>query len=108
MGVGDTFLFYDYVSDDTTTYTVKMTSAVATAGGFTLQSDPLSQPFYPYGTKNMRHVWGKDGSGHRTRLPCAEPDNAKFVGGGTFTIGARTYGVEGAVGEKRALNNLGG
>jgi hypothetical protein len=107
MGVGDSFGFYMYTSDDTTAYGVKLSAAVATAGGFSDPAAPGSDKMWPFESRNMRHVLGKDGSGHRTRLPIAENDDTKYVSGGTFTLGARTYTIEGIVGEKRLLSVVG-
>lgn len=108
MGLGDIFKFYVYGSDDTGDYIVKLSEAVGTEGGFLEAADPGIHPGWPYGPKNMRHVWGVDGDGHRTRLPCALPNSSKYTDGGDFTLGGRTYTIQGQIGERRAKNALGG
>lgn len=106
MGLNDTFGFAKYISDDGNEYAVKLSLNVASEGGFTGPFSPLTNKVWPYHAKNMRHVYGKDGDGHVTRLPLADQGNSKYVSGGTFTIGARSYTIEGAIGEKRKLNSI--
>jgi len=106
MGIGDSFNFVAYRSDDGTDYAVKMSLKVAAEGGFSGPFPPVSNKVWPYKSKNMRHVYGRDVDGNTTRLPCQAPDNGKFVSGGTFTLGTRTYTIEGAIGEKRKLNSI--
>jgi hypothetical protein len=105
MGRGDTFAFYGYQSDDTNTYAVKLSSAVATQGGFTTTVDPTSTPVWPYHSKNLRHAWGRSGV-YRTKLPIAKPDSSKYISGGEFTLGGVAYTIEGIIGEKRKLNSV--
>lgn len=108
MGLGDTFAFYTYVSDNGNSYNVKLSAAVAAAGSFGAASlSPLSLPEWPFHEKNMRHVWGNDGAGHRARLAVSHNNNALYTGGGTFSLHGRNYGVQGAIGEKRKLNSVG-
>jgi hypothetical protein len=102
MGRGDSFSYFGYVSDDTTIYGVKMSVLVASAGGFTGVSGPVAK-FWPFHSRNMRHVWGKNGAA-RARLPLATASNTLYVSGGSFTLGGTTYVVEGAIGEKRKYN----
>jgi hypothetical protein len=106
MGLNDTFGFYQYTSDDTTPYVVKLSTIIATAGGFTVQLSPLGNKVWPFHSKNMRHVLLVDGSGNRTKLPCATNTYGAYTSGGTAQIGSRTYTVEGAIGEKRKLNSI--
>lgn len=108
MGLGDDFNFYGYTSDDGNDYSVKLSAEVAAAGGFGTAIAASSLPGWPYGPKNMRHVWGISVAGKRTRLPCKTGANATFVGGGTFTVHSVVYTVQGAIGEARKLNNIGG
>lgn len=108
MGFGDQFAFYGYDSDDTKSYVVKLSIAQAAEGGFSLVSNPLSAPGWPFNPKNMRHVWGKSASGKRAKLYCAAPDNTKYTSGGTFQVHGTSYTVEGAIGERRPLSALGG
>jgi hypothetical protein len=106
MGLGDTFAFYGYGSDDGTSYGIKLSAKVASAGGFTVQVNPASVKIWPFGAKNLRHVEGVDSDGQRTRLPCCVASNTNYVSGGSFTIGSRTYNVEGQIGEKRKYNHV--
>jgi hypothetical protein len=106
MGVGDTFSFYGYSSDNGHTYAIKLSTLVATQGGFGSTVDPNTTPPFPYGPKNVRHVWGKSSTGKRTRLPISTASFGLYVSGGTFTLGAGSYDVEGAIGEARKLNSV--
>ena len=108
MGYGDTFKFYDYASDRGDTFVVKLSSAIASEGGFTENTDPQSGIAWPYNSKNMRHVWGKASSGKRARVPIAAADDDKFTSGGTFTLHTVSYTIQGAIGEQRKLSALGG
>lgn len=107
MGFGDTFGFYTYNSDNGNAYAVKLSTAVATAGGFEANTNPAGAP-WPYGPKNMRHVWGRSGAGKRARLPLADADNDLFISGGTFPSHSVTFTVEGVIGERRPVSELGG
>lgn len=109
MGLGDTFGYFDYNSDDGTTYVIKLSTAVATAGGFSAASGgPIggTNTVWPWHESDMRHVTGRDGSGHRARCPIASPSNTLFQSGGTFTIHSRGYVVTGAEGERRVANHV--
>lgn len=106
MGVGDSFAFYNYVSDSGATYSIKLSAADAGQGGF-IQTAGTPTNIWPYHAKNMRHVLGNDGAGHRTKLPIASNANSKYTTGGTFSLHGRTYNIEGAIGEKRKLNSVG-
>jgi len=106
MGLGDTFAYYGYTSDDGNTYSQKMSTAVAGAGGFGAEVDPNDTPPWPYHEKHLRHVWGVDSDGHRTRLPVSSPGNALYVSGGAFNLHGRSYTVQGQIGEKRAKNSM--
>lgn len=109
MGFGDDFGFYNYISDNTKTYVVKMSAAVAGQGGFIATAgSPLAAEGYPFGPKNMRHVWGLAANGKRAKLPVASAANTKFTDGGTFTLHSESYTIQGAIGEKRKLSYLGG
>lgn len=108
MGYGDTFNFFDYTGDDGANYVVKLSTAVATEGGFAANVSGSGTPPWGYGPKNMRHVWGKSASGKRAKLPIADPTDTKFVDGGTFTLHSTPYSIQGAIGERRARNALGG
>lgn len=107
MGVGDVFHFYEYKSDNTNNYALKLSEHVAAAGGFSTVVDPLVIPPWPFHERNVRHVLGDDGAGHSTRLPVQSNTTSLYVSGGSFTIGARTYSSGGAIGEKRKLNSIG-
>lgn len=108
MGFGDTFGFFDYTGDDGGTYVVKLSTAVAALGGFVANATPTAGIGWPYGPKNMRHVWGKSAAGKRTKLPIADPTDTLFVDGGSFTSHSVSYNIQGCIGEQRKLNNLGG
>ena len=107
MGLGDIFNFYQYGSDSTALYAIKLSALDATVGGFTTIVDPTSTAVWPYGAKNMRHIYGKTASGVRTKVPCAYPTNPLYQSGGSFTLRGRAYTVEGCIGEKRKLNHIG-
>ena len=105
MGLGDKFAFYPYTSDNGTVYVEKLSANVADIGGFGASVDPNSGPGWPYGAKSMRHVYGLDAAGNRTRLPLSAAGNALYTSGGTFTLNGRAYTVEGMIGEKRSLRD---
>lgn len=107
MGFGDDFDFYNYISDDTKTYNVKLSAAVGGQGGF-IQTAGSPTAGYPYGPKNMRHVWGVSDTGKRARIPIASGANTKFTTGGTFTLHGTDYKIQGAIGEARKVSFLGG
>jgi hypothetical protein len=106
MGVGDAFKFYEYISDNGNTYSLKLSALVAVAGGFGTIADPNATPPFPYGPKNVRHVWGKSSAGKRTRLPIKNSGDSLFVSGGSFSLAGGTYIVEGCIGEARRLNSV--
>jgi hypothetical protein len=104
MGVGDNFHFWLYSSDDGTNYAIKLSDVVAAQGTFTGPVDPRAHPGYPYGVKNLRHVYGKSVTGTKTKLPCATASMSLFVTGGTFVTKAGSFTVEGSIGEKRKIS----
>ena len=107
MGVGDVFVFQKYRSDDGTDYAIKLSSEVASAGGFTTPVSPSTIKVWPFGAKNLRHVLGKIVStGQRTRLPIQSASNTLYTSGGSFTLTAGAYTVEGQIGEKRKYNSV--
>lgn len=106
MGAGDDFDFYAYASDNGYQFSLKLTALVASQGGFTSKVDPRVVAPWPFGPKNVRHVYGVTTTGKRTRLPIATNSQTLYVSGGTFTLAAGTYTVEGAIGEKRKLNAI--
>lgn len=109
MGFGDDFAYYNYISDNGETYIVKLSSITGGQGGFIQTAgSPLDGVGYPFGPRNMRHVWGVSLTGKRARLPIADASNTKFVDGGTFTLHGESYTIQGAIGEKRKLSFLGG
>ena len=107
MGFGDEFHFYNYISDDGATYAVKLSDNVAGQGGF-IQASGTPTNGYPYGPKNMRHVWGEAADGLRARIPIASAGNTKFTTGGDFTLHGVSYTIQGRIGEQRKLSSLGG
>jgi hypothetical protein len=92
--------FYDYVSDNGTTYCVRMRTALATAGGFSASS--ASKVNYPRGWE-MRHVYGKKSDGTRKKLPVAAITETTWSDTpGTFAVGSLSgFTVMGQIGEKR-------
>lgn len=104
MGVGQTFKLYQYFSDDTKVYQVKLSEDDAGSGGFGLASG--TEPIWPFHNKHMRHVWGRTSDGKRTRLPCADQSNTLFTTGGSFTLQGRPYTVYGQIGEFRDARNF--
>jgi hypothetical protein len=106
MGAGDTFSFYQYTSDDTTVYAVKLSAVVAAQGGFATAADPTSTKVWPYGSQNMRKAYGETSTGKRTHLPIATAANTKYISGGSFTLAAGEYTIQGLIGEKRKLNSI--
>jgi len=107
MGLNQSFLFYNYNSDNGQQYIIKLSTDDAAAGGFGGAVDSGSGAPWGYRRKNLRHVLGNDGAGHKTRLPLASSANALFVGGGSFTLQGRTYAVQGQIGEARRKNYIG-
>lgn len=106
MGAGDTFGFFAYTSDNGISYAVKLTAVVASQGGFSTTANPTVIPVWPYGAKNMRKAYGETTDGKRTHIPIDSPGNTKFTEGGTFTLAAGTYTIQGLIGEKRKLNSI--
>lgn len=107
MSTGDTYGFYEYISDSGGLYAVKMSVENAGQGGFSTQVDPKSTAVWAYGAKNLRRVYGKDSAGHRTHLACHDPAVGVFATGGSFTLRGRTYTAQGSIGEKRKENHIG-
>lgn len=108
MGLGDTFDFYIYDSDDGVSYFVKLSDEVATAGGFVAAPKPVTAPAYPYNSKDMRHVLGVDADGHHARCPVASPTDSLFISGGNFSIHGRNYSAQSRIGERRDVRHVGG
>ena len=100
--------WFTYVSDNGNPYTIKLSNAVATAGGFSGTSPPLggTQAVWPWHARDMRHVTGVSGTGKRARLPVALNVNALYQSGGSFTIAAGTFTVTGAEGENRRATDV--
>lgn len=112
MGKGDIFHFYLYTSDDGTAYGVKLSEAVAAAGGFSGPISPKGVKIWPFGHRNLRKVTGVDATtGARNQLPIHDPSNTLYVNGGGYTItsgGSSTaYAVESSIGEAQKANHIG-
>lgn len=102
--------FYLYTSDNKTLYAILLYPETATQGGFDpTQASKILDGTYPvwcWHPKSMRHVTGVSTSGKKARLPIAKNDNAKYVNGGQFTLGAVTYNIRGCEGENRRGNQV--
>src|SRR6266446_719712 len=102
MGAGDTFLFYDYHSDDLNTYSIKLSAVVAAQGGFSGGAVNPASLAWPYHYRDLRHVNGKIvGTSKHARLPISNANNALYTSGGSFTLAAGTYLVQGSEGERQ-------
>jgi len=102
------FVYAVYKSDNGNSYVVKVSQQTASQGGFTGFTGNIGNALiWPYGAKNMRHVWGYNSTnGKRAKLPIADKSNSKFTSGGTFTTPNGTYVIEGSIGEARKLNHV--
>jgi hypothetical protein len=89
---------YDYQSDDGNTYCVRLRKACADEGNFSTSAS--TQPNYPRSWR-MRYVLGKAADGTKKKLHVGTADFTLFMAGGTFSVGANTYTVEGREGERR-------
>ena len=99
--------FYEYLSDDGNTYQVATTQQNGTAQGAT-PATAGANPTYPRGWK-MRHVYGLDSDGNRTKLPVFLPSDGIFLGiTATFGKNTKTYTVEGKIGEDRFIKGAPG
>lgn len=96
--------FFDYVSDDGTTYKVKLdASNTAAVGGVTA----TSTAWYPRGWV-PRYLLAHNATYGRRRVPCPDPTNAKWAGG-SDTIDLQvagvgtspTFAITARIGEKR-------
>lgn len=107
MGYGDKFHFYDYESDDTNHYAIKLTELVAAQGGFTSIVSPKTSYTWSYGHGNLRHVTGVTTAGKRASIPIQSPSNDKYTSGGTFTLHSETYTILGSEGERQPASAAG-
>lgn len=107
MGLDDDFGWYSYVSDNGSTYAVKLSVAVATAGSWSEFSGNIANNGWPFGAKNMRYCWGVTSAGQRARLPLPSNSITLYQEGGSFTLHGRSYDVDGIIGEKRKVSALG-
>jgi hypothetical protein len=84
MAYGDSFAMYIYSDDTWYSWQVKLSAAVAAAGGFSLVPPLATNPVWPYGAKHLRHVLGvcfDNGKACYERLPIASPgDSAIDIG----------------------------
>jgi hypothetical protein len=107
MSTGDKFHFYAYLSDDTSTYAVKLADAVASSGGFTTQVNVRAVGPFPYGAKGLRHVYAQNPTtGARVKIPIQNPSFGPYTDGGTIPFRGVNYNVEGAFGERQRLNHV--
>lgn len=110
MGAGDTFHYYAYSSDDNNLYSIKLSDAIASVGGFTpALAHPDDHPAWPFHERDLRHVTSIDPTtGKRYRLPLATVDNVIYVGTTrTYTEPAtgNSVTVLGHLGERRPANH---
>jgi len=105
MGLGDVFKIGYYHSDDGGIYSVKLSQAMCTEGGFETGDFTVG---YPYNSKDMRHVLGVDDAGHRTKCYVATASDPLFVDSTHFDLHGRTYKIQGRIGEARKLSHIGG
>jgi len=110
MGAGDTFKFYPYVSDNGTTYDIKLSAADATAGNFPAAVAPLTNPPWPWHTRDLRHVTGYLTSNplKHGRLIVHDAAFPLFTSGGTWnnSVTGNSYTMLGAEGERRPASHL--
>src|SRR5258708_33616046 len=108
MGRGDSFAFCGYKSDDTKTYSLKLSAAEAAQGGLSSLVSPKSVPPWPYGAENIRHVRGLVPlTGQSGVLKCQSNTFGKYTSGGTFTLGGVTYTIQSLFGERQPANHIG-
>jgi hypothetical protein len=107
MGYGDTFNYFNYVSDNGKTYCVKMSTAVAAQGGLPVTNAPSTAQFWFYHQRDLRHVTGVSSSGKRAHIPCGTPNNTLFTAqGGSFTLHGVAYTIESSIGERRDIRHI--
>ncbi|HKU17710.1 MAG TPA: hypothetical protein VJP80_00380 [Candidatus Saccharimonadales bacterium] len=94
---------YVYTDDQGNTWTVRLWSVIAQAGGFSAGIGGNGP--WPFHQKNMRRMDGVDANGHRVRIPVATTANANWESAPNVTVnyltGARTYTVTGFTGERK-------
>lgn len=112
MGLGDIFKFVKYTDDEGQGWVVKVSQNEFNSpgnGGSGGSISPTSLPAWPYGIKNLRHVWGKDPFGHRTKMKCFALSAGIYQGTqATFSLNGRTYTVQGRKGEFKDTRYIGG
>lgn len=88
-----------YLSDDTNTYNVGTTlDNISAQSASPVAAD--ANPGFPRGFV-MRHIYGVDGSGNRTKLPILDPSSALWLAATSFTKNGVAYDIQGRIGEKR-------
>jgi hypothetical protein len=91
--------WYEYISDNTTTYGVLSRAVNETAMGNTATT-VNAFPALPRALKR-RHVWAISSTGVRRKFYAGDPANTKYLGGGSLgTVDGVTWTVTGRVGEK--------
>jgi hypothetical protein len=84
--------FYEYLwTDGVTKSLVRLTSSVATAGGFVGRNPNQAYRKWTGGSKNLRHlIIFHDSTRHEDRIPVASPqDNRTMIGGTVDGIAGR-------------------
>lgn len=103
------FNWYGYLSDNLTTYAIKLNTLEAAAGGFGAPiAPPPANPAWPWKPKDLRHVSGTNNvTGKGARLKVKTNVLGLYTSGGTWT---NTLGqlctAKGAEGERRPGNHL--
>lgn len=98
--------FYQYNSDNGTSYSIKLSGDVAGIGGFLQLPNPDALPAYPFHAHDMRHIWFKSQTnGNRIRIPVSSGGSSFFMQPTQITYKSDTYQPEGAIGEKRAVSH---
>lgn len=107
MGQGDTFGWYIYNSDNGQSYNIKLSALEAAASG-AQPSDLNAYPAWPWHKRDLRHVDGVTGSGKRGVLYIMSAVSSLFAmrTANSWTMGAYTYQVTGAEGERRPTSHM--
>lgn len=78
--------FIPYTTDQGINVSIKAGIATATANGATLTKYPPVGVAWPYGYRNLRHVYGIDPSGREFRMTWCDPTTYSALVPGTSTF----------------------